>query len=57
MHVHVYSPEGEAKFWLDPTVSLHDYHGFSERAVRELQRIIEEHKHEIIKAWKKHFKS
>lgn len=56
MHVHVYSPEGEAKFWLEPMVALHDYHGFSERAVRELQRIIEGHKHEIVKAWKKHFK-
>jgi hypothetical protein len=57
MHVHIYSPEGEAKCWLEPVVSLHDFQGFSGRALRELQRVVEEHKDEIIKAWKKHFKS
>jgi len=46
MHIHVSCPEGEAKFWLEPT-----------KALRELQRIVETRKDEIIRAWEKHFKS
>jgi hypothetical protein len=56
MHVHVYSPGGEAKFWLEPVVALNEYHGLSARAIRELQKLIERRKDEIIRAWKKHFR-
>ncbi|HHT9138722.1 MAG TPA: DUF4160 domain-containing protein [Candidatus Wunengus sp. YC60] len=31
------------------------YHGLNPRKLREIQRIVEEHKDEIIKAWQKHF--
>jgi hypothetical protein len=31
MHVHISSPDGEAKFWLEPTVSLSDYAGFNKK--------------------------
>ena len=27
MHVHVQSPDGEAKFWLEPTIALAHNHG------------------------------
>ncbi len=57
MHIHVASPRGEAKFWLEPTVSLAICYGLPERALRELEKIIEERKDEIKKAWRKHFKS
>jgi hypothetical protein len=57
MHVHIVSPEGQAKFWLEPTVALHDYQGLKDRAVRELHKLVEEHKNEIVAAWKKHFQS
>ena len=56
MHVHIYSPEGEAKFWLEPVVSLNEYHGLSSKALRELQKLVEGKKDEIIRAWKKHFR-
>jgi len=55
-HVHVSSPGGDAKFWLEPTVALGSRYGLPDRKLRELQRIIEEHQDEIIRAWKKHFK-
>ena len=55
MHVHVLSPDGEAKFWIEPVVALADYSGFSERQIRELVKIVEKHAKEIEKAWKKHF--
>ncbi len=57
MHVHVSSPDGEAKFWLEPTVSLCENYRLSPRAVRELQGVVERRLDEIIHAWKKHFSS
>jgi hypothetical protein len=56
MHVHVSSPEGEAKFWVEPTVALCENYRISTKALKELQAIIESRKDEIIDAWKKHFK-
>jgi hypothetical protein len=57
MHVHVTCPEGEAKFWLEPIVSLERNYGLSPRALKELQRVVEEKRNEIVRAWKKHFAS
>lgn len=54
--MHVTCPEGEAKFWLEPTVALADYHGLSEKNLKALQKIVEERKDEIKKAWKQHFR-
>ena len=56
MHVHILSPDGEAKFWIEPVVALADYTGLSDRQLRELSKVVEEHAKEIEKAWKKHFK-
>ena len=55
IHVHVVSPDGEAKFWVEPIVSLAAYTGFSTRKLGYLQKSVQEHKNEIVKAWKKHF--
>ena len=55
MHVHVSCPEGEAKFWLEPIVALNQQYGISPRKLKELQKIVEKHKDEIIRRWKKHF--
>jgi hypothetical protein len=57
MHIHILSPDGEAKFWIEPIVALADYSGFSERQIRELAKVVEKHAKEIEKAWKKHFQS
>ena len=56
MHIHVYSAEGEAKFWLEPVIALENNYGFNIKQLKEIQKIIEEHKDEIEKSWKKHFK-
>lgn len=55
IHVHVTSEDGEAKFWLEPMVSLALYYKFSTEKLNEIQRLVEEHKDEITKAWGKHF--
>jgi len=57
MHVHVMSPQGEAKFWLEPIISLDRYIGLSKRQLNECQKLIKENENEIKKAWQKHFKS
>jgi hypothetical protein len=55
VHVHVHAPTGVAKFWLEPIISLADYHGLAKRELRAMQTIVEEHHAEIERAWKKHF--
>ena len=57
IHVHVYSAEGEAKFWLEPVITLANYYGFNTKQLNEIQEIVKEHKDEIEKSWKKYFKS
>lgn len=54
-HVHASCPEGEAKFWLHPGVELARNHGLSPEQVKELIRMVEEKKHDILNAWRKHF--
>jgi hypothetical protein len=56
MHVHVYCSDGEAKFWIEPQVSLARNYGLSQEQIVELSGIVEEHRDEITNAWEKHFR-
>ncbi len=55
IHIHVTCENGEAKFWLEPVISLAVYYGLNPRKLSEIQKIIGERKNEIVKAWQKHF--
>ena len=55
IHVHVSHPDGEAKFWLTPLVSLATSTGLSAKQLREAQAIVEGHIEEIQNAWIDHF--
>lgn len=57
MHIHVCCSDGEAKFWLEPIISMAQNYGLSSKQLNKIQKIIEERKDEIAKAWEKHFKS
>jgi len=57
MHVHVFCPDGEAKFWLEPRITLATNYGLSKKQVNELKKTVEERKDEITDAWRKHFRS
>lgn len=57
MHVHVYRPEGEAKFWVEPKIELAQNYGLTKRQLNVARRLIVEHEDEIRSAWKEHFKS
>lgn len=57
MHVHVAHPDGEAKFWVDPSVTLANSIGLSDRQLSEAHAIVESHAQEISDAWHRHFAS
>ncbi|HAK93421.1 MAG TPA: DUF4160 domain-containing protein [Planctomycetes bacterium] len=55
VHVHVYCPQGEAKFWLEPDVVLARNHGLSDRQLSELLHVVKERSDDIRNAWRLHF--
>ena len=57
MHVHIHSGDGEAKFWLDPIISLANYTGLNPKQLKQIQQLVEEHEDEIRKSWHNHFSS
>lgn len=54
-HVHVYSPDGEVKFWLEPKLELARNYKLSKVQLMEVEKIIEEHSDELTTAWHKFF--
>lgn len=57
VHVHVAHPEGEAKFWLTPSLDLAKNVGLSGVQLRQAQAVVEAHIQEIEDAWQRHFGS
>ena len=57
IHVHVAHPDGEAKFWLSPTVALARHAGLSQSPLHKAQTAEEAHFEEIQDAWQQHFGS
>lgn len=55
MHVHVRSPDGEIKFWMDPEIVLAHSHGMSAQDQGRVRKMILAHEQEIRDAWYKHF--
>ena len=55
MHVHVHCGDGEAKFWLEPDITVAKNYGLSNQQLSKIERIVRDHKDELISAWIKHF--
>lgn len=55
MHVHVQCADGEAKYWIEPSIALARNKGLSEADLQVVEQIIREHEHEIRSAWHRHF--
>ncbi len=53
-HVHVKSSEDEAKFWLD-LVQLVVNYGFNGRKLKQIERLVTEHRVDLLEAWDEHF--
>lgn len=54
-HVHAKCGDGEAKFWLEPSVELAKNIGLSAQQVSEIRKVIEERRDELDFAWRQHF--
>jgi hypothetical protein len=51
LHIHVRSPEGEAKFWVRPSVALAYSEGFDARTLRELAGVVAGKAEGIERTW------
>jgi len=54
MHVHIASPHGAAKFWLEPIIALDSYYGLRIKELARIEEIVQEHKDEFIANWGRH---
>lgn len=57
MHVHVHSGDGEAKFWIEPIISLATYTKLNSKQLKKVLQIVTAHENEIREAWNDHFGS
>jgi len=57
IHIHVQSSDGEAKFWLEPTIEPARNYGLGATDLRRLEQSVKEHEQEIRDAWNNHFAS
>ena len=55
VHVHVAHPDGEAKFWLLPQVTLANHTGLFVTQIRQAEAVVNAHLKEIQDAWNHHF--
>ena len=55
MHIHVECEDGEAKFWIEPIVSLAIHCKLNDKRLNQIQKIVEKRKNEIGKEWERHF--
>ena len=53
-HVHVHCADGDAKFWIEPSVELARNWGLSGSQITELSTVVAEHRDEIADAWERH---
>ena len=53
-HVHVISPTGQAKFWLDP-VNLARSVGVSPRELRQMEAIVSDNREHLVRSWHEYF--
>jgi hypothetical protein len=57
IHVHVHCADGEAKYWLEPTIELAKNYGLSIQQLTKIKGIVREHEDELINAWNFHFRN
>lgn len=54
-HIHVRNSDGEAKFWLTPSIRLSRNDGYDARTLRELIAVIESNHNQLLEAWNDYF--
>lgn len=56
MHIHVKSPDGDAKYWLEPEICLARSSRMSDKDLAQIAKILEERVDEFRDHWQRHFK-
>ena len=56
MHVHISTPNGEAKIWLEPDIGVAKSINLSSEELNDIKKTVARRKEELIDAWNKHFK-
>ena len=54
-HIHVSSPNGEAKIWVEPEITVAKVIELSNQDVTKILDIVKDHLEEINDFWNKHF--
>lgn len=54
-HIHVERDDNVAKFWLDP-VRLQSSGGFSRVELNQIERLVIEHRQQLLEAWNEYFR-
>lgn len=54
-HVHVATPDGIAKFWLEPTIALASYHQLNQKELNRIDALVRENENDLKSAWNRHF--
>jgi hypothetical protein len=57
MHVHIGHTDGEAKYWLEPSISLAQNVGLSAQQLRHAEQLVNTYEHRIRTAWNEHFRN
>ena len=47
-HIHVRTPDGECKFWLEPTIRLANNRGVPPHELRRIEQLVFEH-HDVLR--------
>ncbi len=55
MHIHADCADGEAKYWLEPTIELAKNYRLSAHQLARIREIVEVYENELINAWKSCF--
>lgn len=53
-HVHIERDNNTAKFWLDP-VRLQNSGGFARTEINRMQRLVENHREDLLRSWNDYF--
>ena len=50
-HIHVRTPDGDCKFWLEPSIFLASNRGVRSHDLRQIERLVFENQQELKKAY------
>ena len=56
LHIHVVSPDGEAKYWIEPTIERAKNYRYNDSDLQRIEALIVEHEEVIRDAWQRHFR-